>query len=112
MSASVFWADDPNVLFTSNQWFPSSALTFEEKLNALSRSLLLLTVALLIYGKKKKTIIVMFIFTFLMIYAIHDSRKTEKFSNQGDQILEENVCGLPKQTVPAPNALTATATAI
>ena len=101
VSVSVFWADDPNVLFASSQWFPSSALTFEEKLNALSRSLLVITIALLIYGKKKKTIIVMFLFTFLMIYAIHDSHKTEKFSNKGDQNSDLTVCGLPKQTVSA-----------
>lgn len=101
VSVSVFWADDPNVLFASSQWFPSSALTFEEKLNALSRSLLVITIALLIYGKKKKTIIVMFLFTFLMIYAIHDSHKTEKFSNKGEQNSDYSVCGLPKQTVSA-----------
>ena len=117
---SVFWADDPNVLFTSNQWFPSSALTFEEKLNALSRSLLVLAVVLLIYGKKKKTIVVMFLFTFLMIYAIHDCRKTEKFSNKGPDP-DQNVCGLlpPTDTealtapaAPAPAAPAAAPTAV
>jgi Family of unknown function (DUF5762) len=98
---SVFWADDPNVLFQTTQWFPSSSLTLEEKLNALSRSLLVLTVALLVCCRKKKTIIVMFICTFLMIYAIYDCRKTEKFSNKEKELgskAEQNVCGLlPKE---------------
>jgi hypothetical protein len=51
------WMDDPNVLFQSTDWYPSRTLSLENKINALTRSLLIITGLLLLMNQEKIKII-------------------------------------------------------
>jgi len=39
-----FWSNDPNILVQSLEFFPTMSMTYEEKLNAITRGIILLTV--------------------------------------------------------------------
>ena len=64
----VFWGDDPNVLLRSLQFFPTETMTYAQKLNAITRSVLILTLIICIWtGQWARTALV----TTLTISAIY-----------------------------------------
>lgn len=87
---STFWMDDPNVLFQSTDWYPSHNLSLENKINALTRSLLIITGLLLLVNREKVKIIGISLSTMFVIIIIYRTKQREKF---------ENVCGLSNTKV-------------
>ena len=72
-----FWADDPNILFKNmHEIFPTKDMTFERKLNALTRIVILLSLLGLILSDKVR-ISIIFLICILFIYLIHYYRKCE-----------------------------------
>jgi hypothetical protein len=86
-----FWSDDPNILFKNmHEIFPTKDMTFERKLNALTRIVILLSLLGLILSDKVR-ITIIFLICILFIYLIHYYRKCEKenFTNPVDEIVDE-----------------------
>jgi hypothetical protein len=83
-----FWSENPNILLQSNQiteLFPISEMTFNQKLNAISRSVLLLIIILFILNKN---IIIIYVglITLGAIYMLYYSKKkiqSNKEHNEG-----------------------------
>lgn len=94
-----FWINEPSILFNKEYiteiWINQS-MCYEQKLNAISRLIILLTLLgyLITYSKK---IIVVGIITLLIIYILYSLRKQkitkkmmEEFSNQNNEGIEIN----------------------
>jgi hypothetical protein len=85
-----FWSENPNVLFQSEyimEFFPVNSMTFSQSLNAISRSILVLSLVAFILTKNASFILVMGI----TLYAIHfyfTSHMNEIKKNQTKQIEE------------------------
>lgn len=82
---SPFWGEDPNILFDKQyllEFFPMENMSFNRKLNALSRSVIILTFILFIFTR---TIRVLFVsaFTLLSIYILHHSHYSILNSEEG-----------------------------
>ena len=65
-----FWGMDPNVLFQQFEFFPVSSMTYEQKLNAVTRGIIVLGAASFILTMSIR-ILVITIVTVLAIFAIH-----------------------------------------
>lgn len=69
-----FWTNDPNILFDSKyifEYFPVEKMTYEQKLNAVSRTIIMLTVVGFIFSKIIRILFVggiSLFATFLMFY--------------------------------------------
>ena len=86
-----FWADDPNILFKNiHEIFPTKEMTFERKLNALTRIIILLSLLGFVISDKTR-IFIIFIICILFIYLIHYYRTygKESFTNPVDEIVDE-----------------------
>jgi len=86
-----FWADDPNILFKNmHEIFPTKEMTFERKLNALTRIIILLSLLGFVISDKTR-IFIIFIICILFIYLIHYYRTCgkESFTNPVDEIVDE-----------------------
>lgn len=86
-----FWSEDPNILFHQKylfEFFPVETMTYEQKLNAITRTILILSVASLTIYKSIRLLVIVLI-TLLAIYILHhyhnkDKKKMEnkeKFNN-------------------------------
>jgi hypothetical protein len=92
---SPFWGEDPNILFDKQyllEFFPTENMSFNRKLNALSRSVIILTFILFIFTR---TIRILFVsaFTLLSIYILHQSNNSKLNSEEGfsdnDELMKE-----------------------
>ncbi len=75
-----FWSDDPNVLLNNEflfEFFPVEKMSFEQKLNAISRTVVLLTLLSFFYTKSVRILIIGVVSLFF-IFMLHKSRKVEK----------------------------------
>jgi len=77
-ASTVFWTRDPNVIFASAAFFPVPAMTLEEKLNAVTRLILALTVVgLFFFSRNSGTLL--FVATLLLfsvyVFYIHETAK-------------------------------------
>ena len=82
-----FWYQDPNILFDTKfitEFFPLSTMTFNQKLNALSRTIIFSTIIIFAITRSLGTLITSFV-TLLSIYVLFSNQK-EGF----DDIHEEN----------------------
>lgn len=83
-----FWGQDPNVLFESRfEFYPMENMSFNKKLNALSRTVIILTFLLFIFTRQFRLLFAC-LFTLISIYVIHQSHIfNEGFSDsENDQI--------------------------
>jgi len=75
-----FWSDDPNVLLNNEfmfEFFPVEKMSFEQKLNAISRTVILLTLLSFFYTKSVRILIIGAVSVFF-IFMLHKSKKVEK----------------------------------
>jgi hypothetical protein len=75
-----FWSDDPNVLLNNEflfEFFPVEKMSFEQKLNAISRTVVLLTLLSFFYTKSVRILIIGVVSLFF-IFMLHKSKKVEK----------------------------------
>jgi hypothetical protein len=74
-----FWSDDPNVLLNNNflfEFFPVEKMSFEQKLNAISRTVVLLTLISFFYTKSVRILIIGVVSLFF-IFMLHKSKKVD-----------------------------------
>lgn len=72
-----FWTEDPNVLFDNSnimKFYPSSNMTYIEKLNTVSRVVILLSLFLFMYTKNIWVLVVC-VTTLFFIYLLYDKYK-------------------------------------
>jgi general stress protein CsbA len=80
-----FWAENPNILLQQPyvlEFFPTEDMTFDQKLNAITRLVLVLTTISYLYTKKINLIVVSvvsIVCIYLMFYANNDAKKNEGF---------------------------------
>lgn len=90
-----FWSNDPTILFNNEYIFelwPTSPMCYEEKLNAISRLIILLTILGYILTMSKRVLAVG-VLTLLFIYVLFNMRKQkltksmlENFDVQGNEV--------------------------
>uniref|UniRef100_A0A6C0B6L4 Minor capsid protein P9 transmembrane helices domain-containing protein n=1 Tax=viral metagenome TaxID=1070528 RepID=A0A6C0B6L4_9ZZZZ len=88
-----FWSDNPNILFQrqySMEFFPIDSMTYEQKLNSVTRTVLVLTIIGLIVSQNTRIIVISGI-TLLAIFILHYYHKKEEVKkNQKKIALETN----------------------
>lgn len=76
----AFWSEDPNILFQSNyimEFFPTESMDYNQKLNAVSRLVIVITIITFILKPSIRLIIIAAI-TLLAIYLIHSYHVKEQ----------------------------------
>ena len=74
-----FWSDNPNILLNNDfmfEFFPTENMAFEQKLNAISRTVVLLSLMTFLYTKSARILLVGAISLFF-IFMLHKSKKIE-----------------------------------
>jgi hypothetical protein len=97
-----FWSVNPNILFQHDymlEFFPVETMTYEQKLNAISRAVIVLGVVGFIFTRSIRILVVSIITlaAIYMLYSFHDSKKkqsektddAEGFANQADDVLKQ-----------------------
>jgi len=72
-----FWSENPNVLLYSAEFFPVEGMTYNQKLNAISRAVILLVIVLYLFQRSIR-IIFIGLMTLAAIFALHYYRKQER----------------------------------
>lgn len=90
-----FWSNDPTILFNRTYIFelwPTTSMCYEQKLNAISRLIILLTILGYILTMSKRVLVVG-VLTLLVIYILYGMRKQkltkgmlENFQVQGNEV--------------------------
>ena len=93
-----FWSNDPTILFNKDYIFelwPTANMCYEQKLNAISRLIILLTVLGYILTMSKR-IIVVGVLTLLVIFILYSMRKQKvtKDMLEGFNVTGNEVTGL------------------
>ena len=90
-----FWSTNPNILFKSDylyELFPTESMTFNQKLNATTRLVIILTIFFSMIFKNFKIVLVAII-TIILIFVIHyynNKMELENFENPVDETLKEH----------------------
>lgn len=109
--AAPFWITDPNVLFKKEyitEVWPSINMQFSEKLNAITRLVLFLTLTGLFIGNKMQILITgaVTILCVVMLYLFKTKKTKEGFSaSQPSPVIDSNVYTLPSEKNPLMNVL-------
>lgn len=88
-----FWGKNPNVLFADTQhFFPTEDMSYDEKLNAITRLILIITILAFIVDKKFSYILICGVtIGFIFLYHHYNNEMLkEKFENPVDEIVEEH----------------------
>lgn len=91
----LFWSDNPNILFQQPyvfEFFPVSGMTFEQKLNALTRTVIVLTLLTFVYTHNTRVLAVSAV-TILAIYLLfyHKNLSKENFAGGGGRVRFSNM---------------------
>jgi hypothetical protein len=85
-----FWGEDPNILFNQEyilEFFPTEDMSFNQRLNAVSRIVIVLTIIGLVYSYSVRMIVVS-VMSLLAIYILHHFKKDDERENFADPALE------------------------
>jgi hypothetical protein len=102
MTTNQFWANEPTILFHKDfifEMWPQNTMQYEQKLNAISRLILFITVLGYILTGSIKLLLVGAI-TLIVIYILFKMRKKERF-----QVQSNNVTGLKTKSNPTENEI-------
>jgi hypothetical protein len=99
-----FWSEDPNVILNTNfifEFFPSETMTYSQKLNAISRLIILLTViSIFIFGFNFSRTIRILLISGITLYAIYLC-----YAKQHSLSRSSNIEGFSLQSSPATDML-------
>ena len=85
MTVATFWSNDPLILFNKtyiNQLWPTANMTFEEKLNAITRVVLILSILGFIFTMNSN-ILIIGLLTIAIIYSMYRLRKQNILKEKG-----------------------------
>lgn len=102
-----FWLNDPNVLLKHMDFFPTENMSYEEKLNAISRLILVCTFLLFFYTREIRTLFVGAItlgaIYISYVYHVRENPKKEGFdmetANPATDVLAEKGVELNKEKI-------------
>jgi len=114
-----FWSEDPNILLNTKyitEFFPVELMTYNQKLNAISRAILLITLLGYILSGRVRVIIIGIItlFSIYLLHYYHNTKledKTEGFDNPALDVLQGysqdtiQTFDIPSNTNPFSNVL-------
>lgn len=108
-----FWSNDPNVLFQQRyitEFFPMDSMSFDQKLNAVSRTVIVLGLLSFAYSRKVQilgiTVLSLFlIFLMYYFYKQKDDKKVRFQENEGFDTNPALVFDTPTSTNPLDNVL-------
>ena len=99
-----FWTENPNVLFEAMEFFPVETMTYAQKLNSITRVVIVVSVLLFLLTRNA-TIFLVFLVTMgaiAMVYYNHTpAKKSVRFSL--DENFEDRSEGLAKHTLKSEN---------
>jgi hypothetical protein len=116
-----FWSDNPNILFQREycmEFFPIDSMTYEQKLNAITRTILILTI-LGFFVSQSARILIVSAFTLFAIFILHYYHQKEKqkeaskklaletkegFSNIAMDYLQQNNINIPADVFMPPDS--------
>jgi hypothetical protein len=92
--AIPFWSNDPNILFQQTylfEFFPVESMTYEQKLNAISRSVILMSVTFFIISRSFRLLIIgaITLGAIFLLYYYHMKEKTKNDSKKMINTLKE-----------------------
>lgn len=106
----VFWSDDPNVLFNTNyifEFYPTQTMSYNQQLNALSRTIIVLTIVSFIFSQSK-TLLIISMITLASIYFLHKSQIEdnirEKFTTPAKDYITSNGGVIPTDLFQEPSS--------
>lgn len=86
-----FWSQNPNIIFQSDfifEFFPVDGMTFSQKLNAISRSVILLSLVAYLFTRNF-TFIIVLVITLFAIYLYSSNYNNEMKKNENKQLNAE-----------------------
>jgi len=90
-----FWSENPNILFKKEyifEFFPTDDMSYSQKLNAITRTIIILTLLSYLYSQKVRIIVIGGItiaaIYFLYNYRMQEKKKLEQFENPALEILK------------------------
>ena len=87
----LFWTDDPNILFDwkyMTEWFPTDGMNFNQKLNAISRTIIFVTI-LVVFMTRSLRVLFGSILTLGCIVLLHINHKDDKDKNKNKEGFDE-----------------------
>jgi hypothetical protein len=108
-----FWFDNPNILLNPMyvyEFFPSESMTYEQKLNAITRVVLVLTILGFVMTQKLRILIIGFITIVAILILYHSQKKTTKggfkegYENPVSAVLQEKQIKVPTDVFDEPTA--------
>ena len=89
-----FWSDDPNVLFQKDhifEFYPVDTMTYPQKLNAISRTVILISIVTFILTRNLRILVISAItlFSIFLLY-FYQEKNNKKQDNQNNKKLPEN----------------------
>jgi len=111
-----FWSENPNIIFNKEyifEFFPTDDMTYSQKLNAISRTIILLTIISYVYSQQIRILIIGIItlgaIYFLHVYRTQERKKIEQFENPALEVLKDfdttGIFDTPTSTNPLSNVL-------
>uniref|UniRef100_A0A6C0HYS1 Minor capsid protein P9 transmembrane helices domain-containing protein n=1 Tax=viral metagenome TaxID=1070528 RepID=A0A6C0HYS1_9ZZZZ len=113
-----FWSENPNILFNKEyilEFFPTDDMSYSQKLNAISRTIILLTIISYAYSQQIRIVIIgiitMAAIYFLHLYRTQERKKLENFENPALEVLKDakfdttGIFDIPTSSNPFSNVL-------
>lgn len=91
-SSVPFWSNDPNILFNKDyifEFFPTENMSYEQKMNAVTRLIVILTILGFIFSRNARLIVISVIIL-ASIYLLYNYQKKELDKNERKKITLEN----------------------
>jgi hypothetical protein len=85
-----FWANNPNILFKPEyifEFFPVDTMSYEQKLNAITRGIFIVSIFTFLYSKNSRTLIIS-LMTIFSIFILYYFKEREK--EKAKKIIEDN----------------------
>ena len=98
-SSVKFWSEDPNILLKSEymlEFFPTENMTYEQKLNAITRLIIVMTVVGFVVSQNIRLLVVSVI-TLTAIYLYYVYQKKEMLKKEGKKVKFENFDTSPSE---------------
>jgi len=91
-----FWSEDPNVLFRSFEFFPTENMNYSQKMNAISRLIILLAIVGYLFSQNIRLLFVavLILLGIYLVYSMHRTDKKHKkrvFSENFDEEIPEKL---------------------
>jgi hypothetical protein len=81
-----FWSEDPNVLLRSPEFFPTENMTYAQKMNSITRLIIILAVVGFMFSRNVRLLVVAG-FVMLGIYLLYSSQRNEKEKKNGKKVV-------------------------